>query len=121
MASIRDPLVSNCESGNVSLLSYNSELSDKYAEIIHRIAEKGNSETLKQLTELHLCVMCLAGMEGGGKLRFSEAVSALFSSPNHLARRTLFWEDHQLTVAYDWTKVIGEHVAGIDRPEAISD
>ena len=105
----------------MSLLSHNAELSDKYAKIIYRIAEKGTSETLKQLTELHLCVMCLAGMEGGGKLRFSEAVSALFSSPDHLSRRTLFWEDHELSVAYDWTKVIGEYVTGIYRPEAISD
>jgi hypothetical protein len=121
VASIQDPLASNGESGNISLLLYNSILSEKYSEITQRIAEKGNKKTLDQMTELHLCVICLAAMEGAGQLRFSEVVSALFSSPNHLARRTLFWENQRLTVAYDWTKVSSNHVVYICLPDAFTD
>jgi hypothetical protein len=121
LASIRDPLASDGESGNVSVLVYNAILAEKYDAITRSIAEKGNKKTLEQLTELHLCVMCLATLEGAGQLRFTEAVSALFSSPNQLARRTLFWEGQRLTVGYDWTKVSGERVVCNCGPEAGAD
>jgi hypothetical protein len=105
VASIHDPLASNGESGNVSLLVYNSSLAEKYETITRSIADRGNKKTLEQLTELHLCVMNKSAMEGAGILRLTEAVCNMFSSPNQLARRTLFWEDGRLTVAYDWSKV----------------
>ena len=41
-------------------------------------------------------------------LRFTEAMAGLFSSPNQLARRTLFWENNTLHVACDWSKVCVE-------------
>ena len=121
VASIHDPLASNGESGNVSVLVYNAILSEKFRAIIHQLAEKGNKKTLEQLTELHLCVMCLAALEGAGQLRFTEAVSALFSSPNPLARRTLFWENQRLTVGYDWTKVSDDRANGNCGPQADTD
>jgi hypothetical protein len=88
----------------VSLLTYNAQLSEEFKETIRQISN-GNWKTLDSLCELHLCVMSKAAMEGAGILRFTEAVSGLFSSPSQLARRTLYWEDQQLNVAYDWSKV----------------
>ncbi len=104
LASIRDPLTSSRESGSVSLMCFNAELSEWFSEVIKQIA-RGDAKTLDKLTELHLCVMCKSAMEGAGILRFTEAVCAMYSSPNQLARRTLYWEDCLLAVLYDWTKV----------------
>ena len=100
ISSIKDPLSMNSETRNVSLLSYNSELAETLSTNVS-IKEKD----LKLVTELHLTVMCLAAMEGGGQLRFTEAMAAIFSSPNQLSRRTLFWEAGRLTCSTDWIKV----------------
>ena len=105
MASVRDPLSSNGEAGNVSLLTYNAQLSEQFKGVILAIPTTGNWKTLDALTELHLCEMSRAAMEGAGMLRFTEAMAGLFSSPNQLARRTLFWENNTLHVACDWSKV----------------
>jgi hypothetical protein len=85
-------------------MCFNAELSESFREIINQIA-RGDEKTLDKLSELHLCVMCKSAMEGAGILRFTEAVCAMYSSPNQLARRTLYWEDCLLAVLYDWTKV----------------
>ena len=57
MASIRDPLLSNGEAVNVSLLTYNEQLSEQFKGVIQQIATPGNWKTLEDLTELHLCEM----------------------------------------------------------------
>lgn len=110
MASIRDPLSSDKEAGNVSLLTYNDQLAEQFRAVIHEIASKGDWKTLDALTELHLCEMARAAMEGAGIFRYTEAIAGLFSSPNQLARRTFFWEDSTLHVAYDWSKVCVEQL-----------
>jgi hypothetical protein len=121
VASIHDPLASDGEARNVSLLVYNTSLVAKYDKITRSIADRGDKKTLQQMSELHLCVMCKSAMEGAGILRISEAVSALYSSPNQHARRTIYWEDGRMTVAYDWSKVSGEHLVGICHPEVDTD
>ena len=88
----------------MSLTCFNTEMTESFSNIIKQIG-RGDQKTLDKLSELHLCVMCKAAMEGAGILRFTEAVCAMYSSPNHLARRTLYWEDCLLAVLYDWTKV----------------
>ncbi len=110
--SIRDPLTSSREAGSVSLMCFNAGLMQTFSEIIKQIA-RGDEKTLDKLSELHLCVMCKSAMEGAGILRFTEAVCAMYSSPNQLARRTLYWEDCLLAVLYDWIKVL-VHVQAID-------
>ena len=89
----------------MSLLTFNEHVSEQFKITIQQIATNGNAKTLEDLTELHLCLMSRAAMEGAGILRFSEAMASLFSSPNQHARRTLFWEHQKLHVAYDWSKV----------------
>ena len=121
MASIRDPLSSDKEAGNVSLLTYNDELAEQFRAVIHEIASKGDGKTLDALTELHLCEMARAAMEGAGIFRYTEAMAGLFSSPNQLARRTFFWEDSTLHVAYDWSKVCVEQFVYSCQCEAITD
>ena len=68
VASIHDPLASDGEARNVSLLVYNASLVAKYDKITRSIADRGDKKTLQQMSELHLCVMCKSAMEGAGIL-----------------------------------------------------
>jgi len=106
LQSIRDPLTSSKEKGSVSVMCFNAGLTQTFSAIIKQIVARGDEKTLDKLSELHLCVMSKSAMEGAGLLRFTEAVCALYSSPNQLSRRTLYWEECLLAVLYDWTKVL---------------
>jgi hypothetical protein len=70
-------------------MCFNSELTKSFCEIIKQIG-RGDEKTLDKLSELHLCVMCKAAMEGAGILRFPEAVCAMYSSPNQLTSVDLY-------------------------------
>ena len=105
----------------MSLLTYNAQLSEQFKGVILAIPTTGNWKTLDALTELHLCEMARAAMEGAGIFRYTEAIAGLFSSPNQLARRTFFWEDRTLHVAYDWSKVSVEQFVYSCQCEAITD
>lgn len=65
---------------------------------------KDKKEMLKQISLLTLTIMHLAAIEGGGHIRYTETVSALFTNPDNFSERSLRWEDGLLDVACDWFK-----------------
>lgn len=100
---IRDPL--NAKGEYTCLLTFNDSLATRLGANVH-IQECD----LKLLSELHLIVASLSGIEGAGELRYTEALANLYSQPNNLDKRTMFWEASQLVVHYDgmWTKSEGQ-------------
>ena len=100
---IRDPL--NGRGEYASVLTYNDHLATRLNATVNIKASD-----LKLLSELHLIVVSLTAIDGGGELRYSEALANLYSQPNQLDKRTMFWEEGRLVVHYDglWTKSEGQ-------------
>ena len=111
---IRDPL--NGRGEYASVLTYNDHLATRLNATVNIKASD-----LKLLSELHLIVVSLTAIDGGGELRYSEALANLYSQPNQLDKRTMFWEEGRLVVHYDglWTKSEGQSGKAIviQRPE----
>ena len=70
MRQIRDPL--NARGEFVSILSFNDQLATRL-----NAAVSIQASDLKLLYELHMIVVSLTAIEGGGELRFSEALANL--------------------------------------------
>ncbi len=100
---VRDPL--NSKGEYACLLTYNDDLATRH---MHKVNIQ--SCDMKLLTELHMCVNNLSIIEGGGELRFTEALGNLFCQPNQFDKRTMFWEAGRLTVHHEgmWTKPEGQ-------------
>ncbi len=78
MKQIRDPL--NARGEYSSILSFNDQLATRLNKAVNIKASD-----LKLLYELHLIVVCLTAIDGGGELRYSEALANLYV----LARKVL--------------------------------
>jgi hypothetical protein len=100
---IRDPL--NARGEYTSVLTFNDHLATNLNATVNIKASD-----LKLLYELHMIVVSLTAIDGGGELRYTEALANLYSQPNQLDKRTMFWEAGRLIVHYEglWTKSEGQ-------------
>jgi hypothetical protein len=65
---------------------FNAELVE-FLNIKDPTTTNARKDLLKKLTELHLCCMCKASLEGSGHIRFTETVSALFTNVSVFDKR----------------------------------